>query len=145
MCAMEQQGQGAGSGRWVPNSGKATFQAIYGVPWTEMAPRPPQRAQGRAFGRPGSAGAQSGASGQRPMARPIPIRQVIAAPTSPAGGKAMARRRRKQAIRVYRHALWRQISGLLIVLALGIGCFAEGAGLWTACTWVVTAWQWAGL
>jgi hypothetical protein len=57
----------------------------------------------------------------------------------------MARRRRGQAFRVYRHALWRQVSGLLIVLAIGVGGLAEGAGLWTVGTWVVAAWQWAGL
>jgi hypothetical protein len=128
---MEQQGQG----------NRTRYEALYGVGWGELTSG---AAQG-AIARPAQAGAQSGAHLARTAARPIPIRQLIAAPTSPAGSKAMARRRRKQAIRVYRHALWRQISGLLIVLAIGIGCFAEGAGLWTACTWVVTAWQWAGL
>jgi hypothetical protein len=79
------------------------------------------------------------------MARPVHVRLVIAAPATRGGQRQMARRRHLQAFRVYRHALWRQVAGLLIVLALGIGCFAEGAGLWTACTWVVAAWQWAGL
>jgi hypothetical protein len=134
---MEQRGQTGRvvTGTWRSTNGKAGYEVLYGVGWGEVAPRPSPTV----ITRPRASSAQRGAS------TPVAVRLLVASPATPAGRRQMAKRRRIQAVRVYRHALWRQISGLLIVLAIGIGCVAEGAGLWTVGTWAVQAWQWAGL